>query len=436
MLENPRLRMGYSLLAFSLLLAGDAWRFAFGWWVFGAAAILLTLASAWLLWRQRSRWSLIGMPLPLLLFLALAIASLFWSHYTAATALGLTTTWMIVVNAAALAVTLTWAEILRSLGIVLRVVLGLSLVFELFVSLVVRDRVLPLFGQPGVDYESYERIPGILMWSRNELFQVFDNGRIQGILGNANSLGFLALLALIVFGIQLASKRVSTFWGVAWLLVATATLLMTKSATVTVAAVGVAAVLLAALLVRRARTLGGRRIIYLVSIGALALAAILAFVLRSQILGLLGKSADLTGRFGIWQSVSELIQQRPAFGWGWVSYWVPWAEPFNDLATHAGIRQLQAHNTWLDVAFQLGFVGLIVFIALVGAALVKAWQHAVDRPQEAPGRPLKHHAITLLPLLVLVALVVQSFAESRLITEYGFALLIIVAIKTKRRELV
>lgn len=436
MLENPRLRIGYSILAFSLLLAGDAWRFTLGWWVFGALAILVMIFSAWLLWRQRNRWNLIGMPMPLVLFLALATASIFWSRYPEATALGLTTTWIIVVSAAGLAVTLTWAEILRSLGIVLRLVLGLSLLFELFVSVVVRDRVLPIFGQPGVDYDSYKRIPGILMWSRNELFQVFDNGRIQGILGNANSLGFLALLALIVWSIQLASKKVTKRWGIAWLLVAVATLLMTKSATVMVALAGVAAVLLVALLVRRARTGKGRLFVYLLSAAALCGAVVMGVVLRSQVLGLLGKSSDLTGRFGIWQSVMDLTQQRPAFGWGWVSYWVPWAEPFNDLATHAGIRQLQAHNTWLDVAFQLGFVGLIVFIALVGAALVKAWQHAVDRPQEAPGRPLRHHAITLLPLLMLVALVVQSFAESRLITEYGFALLIIVAIKTKRRELV
>lgn len=96
---------------------------------------------------------------------------------------------------------------------------------------------------------------------------------------------------------------------------------------------------------------------------------------------------------------------------------------------------MQAHNTWVDVAFQLGLVGLVLFIALVGAAFVKAWQHAVDRPQKAPGAPLHHSAVTLLPLLVLVALIVQSFAESRLITEYGLALLVVVAVKTKRREL-
>jgi exopolysaccharide production protein ExoQ len=435
MLESPRFRLGFSTLVLFTLLAGDAWRLSLGWWFFGTLTIGITLLSGWLLWKQRARWSVGGMPLPLLVFLALATASIFWSHYPGATALGLFTTWIIVVNAVALAVSFTWTELLRSLGLVLRFVVGVSLLFELFVSVVLRHRLLPLFGQPGVDYDSYTTIPGMLMWSRNQLFDVFDGGRIQGILGNANSLGFLALLALVVFGIQWAAKSVGRMRSIIWLVLAFATILMTKSATVTVAAAGVAVVLIVALLVRRAKTGRGRVFVYLSSAALLLAGAIAAFLLRDRVFELLGKSSDLTGRLGIWTKVIDLTQQRPAFGWGWVSYWVPWADPFNNLVFRSGVRQLQAHNTWLDVAFQLGLVGLLVFAALVGAALIKAWQHAVDRPQKVAGIPLKHTAVSLLPLLILVALCVQSLAESRLITEYGFALLLVVAIKTKRREL-
>lgn len=460
MLENPRFRLGFSVLVLFTLLAGDAWRLALGWWFFGVLTIGLTLLAAWLLWLQRARWSIGGMPLPLLAFLALAMASIFWSHYPGATALGLFTTWIIVINGVALAVTFTWAELLRSLGLVLRFVLGASILFELFVSVVLRDRLLPIFGQPGVDYGSYDHIPGMLMWSRNELFDVFGDGRIQGILGNANSLGFLALLAVITFSIQLATGQLATShsatghittgrpatsrltakpvthrWTIAWLVLAVATILMTKSATVTLAIVGVAAVLVVALLVRRARTGRGRIVVYGVSAAVLAASVVAGIVFRTQLLELLGKSSDLTGRLGIWAKVIDLAQQRPAFGWGWVSYWVPWADPFDNLVFRSGVRQLQAHNTWLDVAFQLGLVGLIVFAALVGAALVKAWQHAVDRPQKAPDAPLHYSAVTLLPLLLLAALIVQSLAESRLITEYGLAFLVIIAVKTKRREL-
>lgn len=435
MLENARFRLVFPSLALFILLAGDAVRFSTGWWTFGVVSVGITLLSGWLLWSQRARWGVADIPLPLLAFLALATVSIFWSHYPGATALGLLTTWMIAVNALALAVTFTWAELLRVLGMVLRFVIGVSLVFELFVSIVLRHRVLPIFGQPGVDYDSYSTLPGMLMWSRNELFDVVSSGRIQGIVGNSNSLGFLALLAVIVFGIQFASRTVSRKWGVVWLVLALLTILMTKSATVTIALAVTLIVLAIALAVRRAKTGRGRVIVYAASAATLALGFVAAFVLRTRLFELLGKSPDLTGRLEIWNKVISLAQERPAFGWGWVSYWVPWADPFDHLVYRSGVRQLQAHNTWVDVGFQLGIVGLILFIALVGAAFVKTWQHAVDRPQTAPAAPLPHTALTLLPLLMLVALIVQSFAESRLITEYGFALLLIIAVKAKRREL-
>ena len=435
MFENPRWRVGFATVGLFVLLAGDALRFTVGWWAFSVLTVAVTVTSVWGLVATRHRWRLGGLPYPLLVFLALATASIAWSHYPAATALGLLTTWMIVINAVAFATLLSWAELLRALSHVLRFVLGVSVLFELFVSTVLRHRVLPLFGQPGVDYGSYDQLPGMLMWSRNELFDVFGSGRIQGILGNSNSLGFLALLGLIVFSIQVAARSDRRRWPMVWIVLAAVTVLMTKSATVTLALVGVIAVTVVVLALRRARTRRGRWMVGAAALGAVALAAGGALVLRTELLALLGKSSDLTGRLGIWQSVIGLAQERPVFGWGWVSFWVPWADPFDHLIYRSHVLQLQAHNTWVDVAFQLGLVGLGVFLLLVVTVLVKSWQHAVDRPQSAPNAPQGYTAITLLGLLILVALIVQSFAESRLITEYGLALLVIIAVKSKRREL-
>lgn len=435
MFENPRWRVGFATIGLFVLLAGDALRFATGWWTFSVLTIAVTLTSLWGLVASRHRWKIGGLPYPLLLFLTLATLSLAWSQYPAASALGLLTTWIIVINATAFALLLSWAELVQALSHVLRFVLGASLLFELVVSTIVRARVLPLFGQPGVDYEAYDTIPGMLMWSRNELFDVFGGGRIQGILGNANSLGFLALLGLIVFSIQFASRTGSRRWSLVWIVLAAASILMTKSATVTLALVGVVVVALVVLALRRARTRRARGIVTAVAAGFVVVAAIVGFLFRTELLGLLGKSSDLTGRLSIWDTVIGLAQERPAFGWGWVSYWVPWADPFDHLIYRGDVLQLQAHNTWVDVAFQLGLVGLTVFFLFVATAFVKAWQHAVDRPQSVPNAPEDYTAITLLGLLILTALIVQSFAESRLITEYGLALLVIVAIKTKRREL-
>ena len=71
-----------------------------------------------------------------LAFLVIATVSIAWSFYPGATALGVVTTWLTTIVAAAIATTFTWQEVLRGLGIALRFVLGLSLLFELIVAAV------------------------------------------------------------------------------------------------------------------------------------------------------------------------------------------------------------------------------------------------------------------------------------------------------------
>ncbi|MDH6181696.1 exopolysaccharide production protein ExoQ [Microbacteriaceae bacterium SG_E_30_P1] len=434
-LSDPRWRSGFLVLVLLLAMAPDAWRLSVGWWVFGVVSVLVFLACIVILIAQRGRWRISELPYPLLAFLVLATLSILWSHYPSATALGLLTTWMLVVAGVTLAVTYSWPELLRGLSRVLRFVLATSLLFELFVSLVIRAPLLPLTQQVNANPEDYDgRIPPLLYWSRNELFEVFDDGRIQGIVGNSNHLGFLALLALLVFAIELADRRRRRAASIAWIALAVVMLALSRSATVTVALVGTLAIIGVVLLLRRRDSPRARTITYasLAAAGALVTTAVIAF--PAAIIRALGRDTDLTGRLDIWDSVIALAQQRPAFGWGWVSYWVPWADPFHDLAFSNKVRMLQAHNAWLDVWFQLGIVGLIVFAALVISTLARTWAFAVDRQQVVPGQPLKHTALTLLPFAIMVALIIQSVAESRLLVEFGIMFLTLIAVSTKRNE--
>ena len=103
-------------------------------------------------------------------------------------------------------------------------------------------------------------------------------------------------------------------------------------------------------------------------------------------------------------------------------------EPFDDLVVIKGVTYLQAHNAWIDVFLQLGIVGLVVFGGLVISTLGRSWARAVDLPR-ARGK-----AIGLLPILVMVMLIVHSLAESRLLIEIGFALLVVFAVRTRRNR--
>jgi len=404
------------------VLAGDFWRNTISWYGFAAVTAALFVWTLVLLVRSRPRVRFWKLPVPLIGFLLLATLSLAWSRYPGVTAAGVGIQWATTVGALFLALALTWREFVLALDRALRAVLGLSLLFELVVSVFVRRPVLPFF----TDYGD-AKIPDAYYWSRDLLFE---GGRIQGVVGNANLLGMIALLAIIVFGVQLASVERARRRDWIWPAVAVAVLVLTRSSTVLVAGVATVVVLLLALLARRLAPRG--RVVLLAVVAAAAVGAGAVLVTAAPaILALLGKSPDLTGRVDIWRAVTDLAVQRPLLGWGWSSYWAPWVEPFSGLAVRNGVEYLQAHNAYLDVWFQLGVFGAALFIGLVLSTVARAWWAAIDRPQRVPGEPLPYSAFDLLPLLVMTALVAQSFAESRMLVEGGWVLLVTMAVATK-----
>jgi len=428
-LDGRRFRMGFAVVALFTVLAGDAWRYSISWYGFGVVAVGITAVALLLLVRERANWRVSTLPYPLLAFVALATVSVAWSFYPGATALGLLATYLAIAVGLALAVSLPWADLLVALGRTLRIILGLSLLFEVIVSVFIRAPLLPFWPSPGVDYDNLPaKIPKLLFWSRNELFEA--DGKIQGIVGNSSLLGFVALLALIVFGIQFAAKTVTRATGVTSIVIAALVIYLTRSATITIALVVLAAVVVAVLLLRRFEETRGRVWAGILVLVAAGIAVMVTF--PTQLLALVGKSSDLTHRVDIWAAVINLAQERPVFGWGWVSYWVPWVAPFDTLASNSGVRQLHAHNAWLDIWLQLGIVGLIIFGALVLSTLVRSFIFATSRPVSLPGQLHSYTWESLLPLLVIVALLVQSVAESRLIVEYGVVLLTLIAVRTKR----
>lgn len=421
--KNARLP---SLAVFTLftLLAGDFWRNLIGWAGFLVlVAVLATVLTVTVtragLWRSFSQHRI---PKSLVAFLALAVVSIAWSFYPGASALGVVAQLATTVAAVFLATTLGWPALLVALGRATRWVIGLSLAFELVVAVFVRQPILPFW----VDYGD-GKLPRAFYWSLGELFH---GGPIQGIVGNRNLLAFVAVLALVCVVLEYFSRTLKKSRTLTWLVLILATLALTRSGTAMISLVAVVVVAVIVLLVRRVAP-KNRRYVVLGSGVLAALIGVAAIVFNRQLLALFGKSSDFTGRVDIWNSVSELAAQRPAFGWGWVSYWAPWVEPFTNLAERKGVTYLQAHSAWLDVQFQLGTVGLVLFIAVVLATVHRSWWFAVSHQLTATGQKQPYLAVTLLPILILAALIAQSFLESRLLIEGGWTLLVVFTLKTK-----
>lgn len=415
----------FATLLFFTLLAGEFWQNLIGWPAFIVLAGLLALGSIVWIAVLRPTVKFRKIPKSLMLFMALATVSIAWSFYPGASALGLGAQWAATAGGVFLALCLSWSQIIRTLGWALRLIVAGSLLFELVVAIFVRHGVVPLVLPPFGDYSG--KIPEAFYWSRGLLFH---GSQIQGIQGNSNILAMTSLIALIVFGVQLANRSVRRSSGITWLALAALTFVLTRSSTV-IAATVLTALVLALTLWTRRRPPEKRGAVYGTAFGVIVVGVASVWLLWQPILNLLGKSDDLTGRGKIWEAVIGLAQQHPAFGWGWISYWAPWVEPFKGLAVRKGVTYLQAHNAWLDVWLQIGIVGLIIFIILVASTLGRSWFAAVDRPRTSIVDDQPFAATTLLPLLLITALIAQSAAESRILVEGGWALLVLITMKTK-----
>jgi exopolysaccharide production protein ExoQ len=427
MLRNRVWLSVYAVLVFFTVLSGDTERYALTWYGWGAIILAIFVIALVIVIRARKRWTFTGLPLPMLAFLLLAVLSIAWSDYRQYTVAAALLSIVTAIGALSLAVSFRLPELLMLLGHALRIILAASILFELVVSIFVRHPFTPWW----TDY-SGQKIHPAEYWSRDLLFK---GDRIQGIMGNSDLLGFVALLGVIVFAIEFASRSMNRGWSAFWIAVAVIDIALTRSATVFVAAVIVAVAAAVLVLLRRARTDHARRNVSIGSVVVVVVGLAAAIALHGPLLKLLNKSSTLTGRTGIWSEVIAIARERPVVGWGWISYWVPGLAPFDRKEFNiGGIQYLQAHDAWLDLWLQLGIIGVIVFAAFALSALVRSWILAVDRPQLGPGRLGRYDPATLLPALVLVALLAQSVAESRLLIEYGLLLLCLFAIKTKRPD--
>lgn len=378
---------------------------------------VLTVRSPRDVWR-RLPWATLG-------YVAIAGLSIAWSAWPSTSFV----TWLMLlcttINGLFIASVLTWREIVRVLVSALRWALGLSLLFELFVSLVLQRPLLPLWvtiADP--DPHAY--------WSRDNLLS---GGVIQGIVGNSALLSILASFALIVFLIAVSARIVSVAWTIPWVLVALFLLWRTSAATPLVGLVVVTAVAVAALIMRTA--IGSQRTVWYAIYAAIAVAGALFVTFGwSLILQVLGKGSDLTGRFEIWAHVRERADQRPFAGWGFATPWLPWDPMFDGWIVDHGMSVFHAHDMWLDVYLQLGLLGVLVLLVAIAALVWRSWFFAVDRPRWDLDEHRPFTAISLLPILTITLLLMQGLTESRPLMEWGWLCIVMLAFKIKASPIV
>ncbi|WP_026373591.1 O-antigen ligase family protein [Agrococcus lahaulensis] len=394
--------------------AGDAVRNVIGYPAWGVLVVATFIWVSVELVLLRVRLSRV--PTSIALFSVLAVASASWAISPSASLLGSVGLLGMVASAIFIAA-LPYRLILDVFHWSLQGLLLASLLFELLVSLTVDGPLFPLWSDypPGTTAE--------FSWSSGLLLH---GGRIQGVMGNANLLAMLALVALVVATCR-AVAGLDRRWPL-WVLMPVVMLALARSATVAFALLAVA--IIGGLIVVWVRWRGAtfyRVFAIVIAAGLVAIGLIIAN--WAHVAEFLNRDADLTGRFDIWGRVVDLALSSPVVGVGYLGYWQPWVPPFDVLGRVGDVAYLQAHNVWLDVFMQLGMVGVILWAAMQWRAMVNCLGAMYrSRPEE--------YAMNAAPLLLWVAFFVQGLAESRPWIEYGMILLLIFTIGRRRREIV
>ncbi|MDQ4137448.1 MAG: exopolysaccharide production protein, partial [Actinomycetota bacterium] len=265
---------------------------------------LAVLAVGALLTRHRVlEWQGI-LPVSILLFVGWCGVSVFWSQYQWSTVSGVVYQLGIGFLAVFVAITRDLIQVVRAFGDVLRVLLGVSIGLEILSGLLL-DVPIRFLGIEG---------------------NLAAGGPIQGVAGSRNQLGLIAVIAILTFAVEWATRSVPRPIAVASLVLGGLTLLLTRSPVSLGVAVATALIALALVGIRRAPA-ERRPALQAVTLSLAAGAIVLGYLFRARLVDLGGFAGEVSVRLGLWRNVQNLTGIHPLEGFGWVGVWRPELAP-------------------------------------------------------------------------------------------------------------
>jgi hypothetical protein len=398
LLRSPRATAALTTAGAGLIAIAFTAQQLLGWPGYVGALVLLDLLLVASLLARRGEidWHWAVLPISLLAFLTWVGISVFWSEYQRATLLAVGYLLLVTLIGVFIGLSRDTIQVIRSVGDVLRAVLVASIVIETLSGIIFDSPLKAL------------NIDGELAYG----------GPISGLVNTRNQLGLLAAIAFITFAIEWRTKSITRIVAIPSLALALGTMIFTRSPVVAMVAVVVVAA--GAVLYGIRRLPAERRQVAQYSVlGLLGAGAVLAWVFRMPIIALFNATGELQFRLTVWQQVQTFLPVHWLEGWGWMGIWNPTVQPYTVLTPTESRPHDSALNAVVDLWLQVGVVGICLFLALIGLAFVRSWLLA--------GR--RRSVVHTWPALVLVALIIVSVAESSVLSEFGWLLLVICCVK-------
>lgn len=320
----------------------------------GAAVVLFsTFPIAWLRWQRLANTVHNGWPVILLGIFTLS--SVFWSVDPGATARYGLQYFLTILPAVLLATLVTRGSLLT----------GLFWTFTAYnICALAFGRYVPL----GVSDIAFAGIAG----SKNMAAQVAGIG---------------ALVALAAIARAFAEKRlIELSAGLVSMLVSFVILALAKS-TGAMVGTGIAMFVILALIASRLFQTSTRNL-FLILLAIIVVGTAVTYqwwfdLLFSELVSATGKEPGLTGRDVLWERADLLIDRKPVLGVGYGAFWVPGNLEAEGLWRYFGIETktgFHFHNTPREILVSLGYLGLVLFLAVSVTALLALIWRTVQRP--------------------------------------------------------
>lgn len=232
-------------------------------------------------------------------------------------------------------------------------------------------------------------------------------GAWVGIFTQKNQLGQMMVLGAVVFALLRGSLERGRWLATTGAVLCIALVLLSTSKTALTVLITLGALTMLFRMLRWHYTIAVPFLIGGVLVGGGTALVLLANLER--VLTLMGKDPSLTGRTPMWNAVVSALLERPWLGYGYSAFWLPW----DNSPSAPVIQALQwetpnAHNGFLDLALQLGILGLALFLIGFALAAVRALQAV--RATRTPD--------ALWPILFLCYLLLYNTTESLLAVQH------------------
>jgi O-antigen ligase len=198
-------------------------------------------------------------------------------------------------------------------------------------------------------------------------------------------------------------------------------IVLTQSPVIAFGTVVVAIAAVVIYLLRRVRA-DRRQVWQFVTLGLAVVASAALFLVRGPVIALFNASGALDYRVDLWRQVIAFASTNGLQGWGWIGPWRVSISPFSELSASPDRPTASALNAFLDIWLQLGFIGVVIFVGMVGLAFSRSWLLAGTR----------RSVVFAWPAAALVALIIVSLAESSILSDFGWMTFVICCTKASQ----